>query len=261
MDSNEEVLQACAAIVAADALLEKPKRRRKKLVNDYLLEWMTKGSYGGLLTELSLEKEIFKEYLRMIQSIPVSSKILCIQYFCIHQRYCILQKYRVSKTAVIIQSISVWRDEGPHSILVHSIAATPNKHTLWLLVLNWGSSAARGDIQTLQIRAFFRGAASAWIWVNLLHAADGKYLPTVPLAWSISHMPFHRDTQATNEQISSTEYYWPRSSLYSYNGKTLAHANNYPDALWVYSQFRSEKYRSVRKNILSRLRPRPTQSE
>ena len=87
MESNEKVLQACAAILVADALLEKPKRR-KKLVNDYLLERTTKGSFGGLLTELSLEKEIFKEYLRMIQSISVSSEILCIQCFCIHQRCC-----------------------------------------------------------------------------------------------------------------------------------------------------------------------------
>ena len=76
MESNEEVLQACAAIVVADALLEKPNRRRNKLVNDYLLERTTKGGYGGLLTELSLEKEIFKEYLRIIQSISVSSEIL-----------------------------------------------------------------------------------------------------------------------------------------------------------------------------------------
>ena len=65
MESGEEVLQACAAIVVADALLEKPKRRREKSVNDYLLERTTKGSYGGLLSELSLVKEIFKEYLRM----------------------------------------------------------------------------------------------------------------------------------------------------------------------------------------------------
>ena len=99
-------MQACAAIVVADTLLEKPKRKIKKRVNDYLLERMTKGSYGGLLTELSLEKAIFKEYLRMIQSISVS-KILCIQYFCIHQRYCILQRYRVSQPAVVIQSIAV----------------------------------------------------------------------------------------------------------------------------------------------------------
>ena len=134
---------------------------KKKLVNYYLLERTTKGSYGGLLTELSLENEIFKEYLRMMQSIAVSSEILCIQYFCIHQRYCILQRYRVSKPAVVIQSISVWRDEGPHSILLHSIAATPNNLPPWLLVLHWGSTAARGDIQTRQIRAFFSGAASA----------------------------------------------------------------------------------------------------
>ena len=93
-ESDEEVLQACAAIVVADALLEKPKRRIKKLLNYYLLERTTKGSYGGLLTELSLENEIFKEYLRMIQSISVSSEILFIQYFCIHHRYCILQRYR-----------------------------------------------------------------------------------------------------------------------------------------------------------------------
>ena len=51
MESDEEVLQACAAIVVADVLLEKPKRERKKLVNDYLLKRTTKGSYGGLLTE------------------------------------------------------------------------------------------------------------------------------------------------------------------------------------------------------------------
>ena len=76
MESNEEVLQACAAIVVADALLEKSNRRRNKLVNDYLLERTTKGGYGGLLTELSLEKEIFTEYLRIIQSISVSSEIL-----------------------------------------------------------------------------------------------------------------------------------------------------------------------------------------
>ena len=107
MELDEEVVQACAAIVVADALLEKPKRKKKKRVNDYLLKRTTKGSYGGLLTELSLEKEIFKEYLRMIQSICVSSEILCIQYFCIHQRYCILQRYRVSQPAVGIQSISV----------------------------------------------------------------------------------------------------------------------------------------------------------
>ena len=106
MESDEEVLQACAAIVVADALLENPKRKRKKWVNDYLLKRTTKGSYGGLLTELSLEKEIFKEYMRMIQSISVS-EILCYQYFCIHQRYSILQRYRVSKPAVAIHSISV----------------------------------------------------------------------------------------------------------------------------------------------------------
>ena len=34
MESDEEVLHACAAIVVADALLEKPKRKRKKWVND-----------------------------------------------------------------------------------------------------------------------------------------------------------------------------------------------------------------------------------
>ena len=66
MESDEEVLQAGAAIVVADALLEKPKRKRKKLVNDYLLKMTTKGSYICLLTEQSLENEIFKEYLRMI---------------------------------------------------------------------------------------------------------------------------------------------------------------------------------------------------
>ena len=54
MESDEEVLQACAAIVVADALLEKPKRKRKKWVNDYLLKRTTNGIYGGLLTELSL---------------------------------------------------------------------------------------------------------------------------------------------------------------------------------------------------------------
>ena len=107
MESDEEVLQACAATIVADALLKKPKRKRKKWVNNYLLKRTTKGSYGGLLTELFLENEIFKEYLRMIQSISVSSEILCIQYFCIHQRYCILQRYRVAQPAVFIQSISV----------------------------------------------------------------------------------------------------------------------------------------------------------
>ena len=107
MESDEEVLQACAGIVVANALLKKQKRKRKKLVNDYLLKRTTKGSYGGLLTELSLEKEIFKEYLRRIQSIYVSSEILCIQYFCIHQRYSILQRYRVSQPAVVIQNMSV----------------------------------------------------------------------------------------------------------------------------------------------------------
>ena len=79
-ESDEEVLQACAAIVVADALLEKPKRKRKNWVNDYLLKRTTKASYGGLLTELFLEKEIFKEYLRRIQNISVSSEIFCIQY-------------------------------------------------------------------------------------------------------------------------------------------------------------------------------------
>ena len=96
MESDKEVLQACAAIVVADALLEKPKRKKKKWVNDYLLKRTTKCSYGGLLTELSLEMEIFKVYLRRIQSISVSSEILCIQYFCIHQRYCILQSISAS---------------------------------------------------------------------------------------------------------------------------------------------------------------------
>ena len=57
MESDEEVLQVCAAIIFADALLEKPKRRRKKWVNDYLLERVTKGSYGSLLTKLSLKKD------------------------------------------------------------------------------------------------------------------------------------------------------------------------------------------------------------
>ena len=71
MESDGNDMQACAAIIVADALLEKPKKKRKKRVNDYLLERITKGSYGGLSTELSLEKEIFKEYLRMIQSISV----------------------------------------------------------------------------------------------------------------------------------------------------------------------------------------------
>ena len=56
MESDGKVRQACAAIVVADVLLEKPKRKIKKWVNDYLLERTTKGSYGGLLTELSLEK-------------------------------------------------------------------------------------------------------------------------------------------------------------------------------------------------------------
>ena len=60
MESDEEVLQACAAMSVADALLEKPKRKIKKWVNNYLLKRTTKGICGGLLTELSLEKEIFK---------------------------------------------------------------------------------------------------------------------------------------------------------------------------------------------------------
>ena len=77
MESDEEILQVCAAIVVADDFLEKRKRKRKKWVNDYLLKRTTKGSYGGLLTELSLENEIFKEYLRRIPSISVSSEILC----------------------------------------------------------------------------------------------------------------------------------------------------------------------------------------
>ena len=73
VSSEDGVRQGgCAAIVVTVALLEKPKRKSKKWVNDYLLERMMKGSYGGLLTELSLEKEIFKEYMRMIQSISVS---------------------------------------------------------------------------------------------------------------------------------------------------------------------------------------------
>ena len=38
MESDGEVLQACAAIVVDDVLLEKPKRKRKKWVNDYLLK-------------------------------------------------------------------------------------------------------------------------------------------------------------------------------------------------------------------------------
>ena len=63
MESDEEVLQECSAIVVTDSLLEKPKRKRNKWVNDYLLERTTKGSYGSLLTELSMEKKIFKEYL------------------------------------------------------------------------------------------------------------------------------------------------------------------------------------------------------
>ena len=73
MESVEEVLQACAAIIVTDALLEKPKRKRKKWVNNNLLERTTKGSYGGLLTELSLEKEILRvfeedtEYLSIIR--------------------------------------------------------------------------------------------------------------------------------------------------------------------------------------------------
>ena len=121
---------------------------KKKRVNDYLLKRTTKGSYGGLLTEMSLEKEIFKEYLRRIQSISASSEILCIQYFCIHQIYCILQRYRVSQPAVVIQSISVWHNDCPHSILAHSIAATPNDLPPWLLVLHWGDRAARGDNQS-----------------------------------------------------------------------------------------------------------------
>ena len=50
MESDEEVVQVCAAIVLADALLEKPKKKIKRYVNDYLLERTTKGSYGGLLT-------------------------------------------------------------------------------------------------------------------------------------------------------------------------------------------------------------------
>ena len=63
MESDKKVLQMCTAIEVADALLEKPKRKRSGYwENDYLLERKTKGSYGGLLTELSLEKEIFKEY-------------------------------------------------------------------------------------------------------------------------------------------------------------------------------------------------------
>ena len=93
MESGDEVLQACAAIIVADALFIETEEKKKEVVNDYLLERTTKESYGSLLTELSLEKEIFKEYLRMIQSISVSSEsseMLCIQYFCIHQRYCIL---------------------------------------------------------------------------------------------------------------------------------------------------------------------------
>ena len=60
MESDEEVLPACAAIVVDDAILEKLMRKRKKWVNDYLLKRTTKGIYGVLLTELSLEKEIFK---------------------------------------------------------------------------------------------------------------------------------------------------------------------------------------------------------
>ena len=156
MEWNEEVLQACAAILVADALLETPKRRRKKLVNDYLLERTTKGSFGGLLTELSLEKEIFKEYLCIIRDTLYS-----VFLYTSEMVYSILQRYRVSKPAVVMQSISVRRDEGPHSILVHSNTATPNNLPPWLLVLHWGSRAARGDVQTRQIRAFFSGAASA----------------------------------------------------------------------------------------------------
>ena len=57
MESDEEVLQAYTAIVVADALLEKPNRSRKKWVNDYLLARTTNWSYGGLLTELSFEKD------------------------------------------------------------------------------------------------------------------------------------------------------------------------------------------------------------
>ena len=167
LESDEEVLQACAAIVVADALLEKPKIKKKKWVNDYFLKRTTKGSYGGLLTEQSLEKEIFKEYLRMIQSIPVSSEILCIQYFCIHHRYCILQRYRVSQPAVVIQSISLYdamraRTSSssipslPHQTTSHHDCSCYTAEDLRI----FRSSTARGDIRTRQIRAFFSFAAS-----------------------------------------------------------------------------------------------------
>ena len=59
------------------------KRKRKKLVNDYLLERMTKESYGGLLTELSLEKEIFKEYMRMIEYLCITDTLFCFCFWVV----------------------------------------------------------------------------------------------------------------------------------------------------------------------------------
>ena len=170
MESDGKVRQACAAIVVADALLEKPKRKRKKLVNDNLFERMTKGSYGGLLTELCLEKEIFKEYLRMIE-------YLCIQYFCIHQRYCILQRYRVSQPAVVIQSFYVWRDEDPHSIfgpLHRCHTKRPPTVTARTALRKPGSEHAR--IMRPDTCIFQPCCLCVQLWVNLLHAADEKYI-------------------------------------------------------------------------------------
>ena len=64
---SEEEDYACAAIVVAAVLSRKmkPKRKRRKWVNNWLLQREEKGSYGGLFSDLSLKFEFFKQFLRI----------------------------------------------------------------------------------------------------------------------------------------------------------------------------------------------------
>ena len=64
MSSDEEL--ACAAIVATlcQRSREKKKRVVKNWTEDWLLQRRTKGSYGGIFSELAANSDIFKKYMR-----------------------------------------------------------------------------------------------------------------------------------------------------------------------------------------------------
>ena len=94
---------------------------KKMWVNDYLLERTTKVSYIGLLTELSLEKEIFKEYLRKIVSQTLVN-------FGIHNFCKFLSLYAGSFTFHKVRVLCIWRDEGPAQLVcLGAQMALPNR--------------------------------------------------------------------------------------------------------------------------------------